>query len=434
MGDPGRRCSTCGRVYPADVMFCPGDGTPLSLRSLDSGPDPYKGQVLAGQFRLDALLGAGAMGRVYRAEQLGVERAVAVKLMHRDLAANNALVGRFRREARVLGSLRHPNLVEVLMLAEHDDAGLRVPFMALEYLDGMSLRSALAAQGALPLGRAQHLALQLSDAVGQAHQLGIVHRDLKPENLMLVQRGDDADFVKVLDFGVARVDDAKPSIATQAGSIFGSARYVSPEGAAGEQPGPAGDVYAIATILYECLAGKTPFEDASAVQVLVKQQSAVPAPLASQPRARDIPVEIAALVDRNLAKAPGERAADARTFGRALLATAKQAGLDADELLPHPTLLGTRAGRAVQSGTARGYRPLAAAAAREFDEAATTRVSGAAPELMTDAPPRAAPRRRVGAQRALVVLLCFVLGAGAALGIATRLGAFAARSTPGTAP
>ncbi|HEY4157747.1 MAG TPA: serine/threonine-protein kinase, partial [Polyangiaceae bacterium] len=344
MGDLGRRCSTCGLTYAADVIFCPADGTPLSVRALDSGPDPYLGRQLGTAFRLDALLGSGAMGRVYRAEQLGVERNVAVKLMHRDLADNGALVSRFRREARVLGSLRHPNLVEILTLSEFDDNGARIPYMALEYLDGMSLRSALAAQGALPLARALHIVLQLADAVGEAHRLGIVHRDLKPENLMLVQRGDDSDFVKVLDFGVARVDDAKPSIATQAGAIFGSARYVSPEGASGEQPGPAGDVYAIATILYECLAGHTPFDDPSAVQVLVKQQSATPAPLLSAPRANTVPAVVARLIDQNLCKSPGARAADARAFGRALLAAAQQAGLDAGELLPHPTLLGTRTG------------------------------------------------------------------------------------------
>src|SRR5258706_4471543 len=206
MGEPRRRCSSCGESYAEGVIFCPRDGSALSLRALDSGPDPYLGQTVAGAFRIEALIGTGAGGRVYRAHQLGVERNVALKIMHRDLAANQTLYARFRREARLAGSLSHPNLVAVFSLGELESDGVRVPFLALEYLDGLSLRSALSAQGTLSQARALHIMLQIADAVGVAHERGIVHRDLKPENIMLVQRGDDPDFVKVLDFGVARVD------------------------------------------------------------------------------------------------------------------------------------------------------------------------------------------------------------------------------------
>src|SRR6185369_13349387 len=153
MGEPRRRCSSCGESYAEGVIFCPRDGTALLTRSIDSGPDPYLGQTLRGEFRIDALIGAGAVGRVYRAHQLGVERNVALKIMHRDLAANAGLRARFEREARIAGSLFHPNLVNVLSLAEFEHDGLRIPFLALEHLDGLSLRSALLAQGALPPAR-----------------------------------------------------------------------------------------------------------------------------------------------------------------------------------------------------------------------------------------------------------------------------------------
>jgi eukaryotic-like serine/threonine-protein kinase len=254
MGVPQRRCSSCGESYAEGVIFCPRDGTALPSRSVDSGPDPYLGLILRAEFRVDALIGAGAVGRVYRAWQLGVERNVALKIMHRDLAANDGLRARFQREARIAGSLSHPNLVDVLSLAEFEHEGLILPFLALEYLDGLTLRSALLAQGAMPTARAVHVLLQIADALGEAHERGIVHRDLKPENSMLVRRGDDPDFVKVLDFGVARAEAQEyPPIATRAGAIFGSARYVAPECAAG---GPSALPSTVTTQSKSCSSNK----------------------------------------------------------------------------------------------------------------------------------------------------------------------------------
>lgn len=402
MGELRRRCSSCGESYAEGVIFCPRDGSALSQRALDSGPDPYLGQTIAGSFRVEALIGSGAVGRVYRAHQLGVERHVALKIMHRDLASNEALRSRFRREARVAGALTHPNLVSVLSLGELSNAGTQLPFLALEYLDGLSLRSALSARGALPLARAVHIMLQIADAVGEAHQHGIVHRDLKPENVMLVQRGDDPDFVKVLDFGVARVDHGDPSIATHAGAIFGSARYVAPECAAGGTSSASSDVYALATLFYECLSGTTPFDGENPVQILLKHQTEAVPPLLRGAGSAGIPESLAEFIERNLAKTAEARAPHARAFARELLEAAGSAGLD-------PGLA---------SLTRRGY-------AVESPQRATA--EGASAAKGSSAAPARAPAR--GAiKRAIVVLLCFALGAGAALGIATKLGAFADKS------
>src|SRR5450432_3974128 len=413
MGEPRRRCSSCGESYAEGVIFCPRDGSALSLRGADAGPDPYLGQILLGAFRVDALIGTGAVGRVYRAHQLGVERSVALKIMHQDLAASEAQQSRFRREARLAGSLSHPNLVSVLSLGELESAGTRVPFLVLEYLDGLSLRSALLAQGALPPARALHILLQIADAVGEAHQRGIVHRDLKPENVMLVQRGEDSDFVKVLDFGVARAEGGDlaiaATIATRAGAIFGSARYVAPECAAGGPASPQSDVYALATLGYECLTGATPFDGDNAIAVLLKQQSQAVPPLLGHNAGRATPRPIAQFIERNLSKSPSLRAANARSFARELLTAAGDAGLD-------PGLsMRTRRGYAVPDAIG--------------DVASVPRTSSNEPESVT---PRAPPRAPSGSatRRALFLLACFVFGVGAALGIAAQLGAFADKTTP----
>jgi hypothetical protein len=216
-------------------------------------------------------------------------------------------------------------------------------YIVMEYLDGLSLQSALAASGgSMPLPRALHVALQLCDAAGEAHAQGVVHRDLKPENVMLVHRADDPDTVKVLDFGIARLNWGEQSMATAAGLIFGTARYISPEGAHGEQVGPPGDVYAIATLTYQMLAGRTPFEGEQAVGLLVQQIHDAPPALRAIERATYVPEPIAAVVMRNLAKDPREREPDGRSLGRALLEAAKASGLSAEDLMSRSVLLGAR--------------------------------------------------------------------------------------------
>ncbi|HSN98510.1 MAG TPA: serine/threonine-protein kinase, partial [Candidatus Nanopelagicales bacterium] len=347
-----KSCPSCGERYDADVLFCPRDGTPLQSSRRGSAvaeADPYVGIELAGQISVQHLIGIGSMGRVYRAFQGGIDRDVAVKVLHRELSGNPELTGRFHREAKIASRLVHPNVVQVLMSGAIPRGGdARVGgelYLVMEHLDGITLLSALAAAGtggeesALPLLRALHIILQICDAVGEAHAQGIVHRDLKPENIMLVRRGEDPDFVKVLDFGIARLTWAdKSTVATQAGLIFGTAKYISPEGAEGQQVGPAADVYSIATMLYQCLAGRAPFEGDSPVALLVQHTHAPPPELRSVARASYVPAPIAQVIMQNLAKKPGERARDARALGRDLAMAARESGLDPDEITAHPGL------------------------------------------------------------------------------------------------
>ncbi len=339
MAEETKTCTTCGRRFADDALFCPKDGTALVPIAAGKGKDSFLGREILGHIEIRSLIGAGAMGRVYRAYQKGIDRDVAVKILHRDLAQNPDLVARFLREAKVASRLQHPNVVSVMLAGQLDDGTM---YLVMEFLDGISLHSALmAAGGQLPVARALHVALQICDAVGEAHHAGVVHRDVKPENVMLVQRGDDPDFAKVLDFGIARLagkDGHRTHLETQAGLVFGTARYLSPEGARGEPVGPPSDVYALATLAYQCLAGRTPFEHDSSVSLLVAQIHDPPPPLRTLPRAQHVHPAIEAAIMKNLAKSAAERDADGHAFGRALFEAAEAAGYDANELLQRPAL------------------------------------------------------------------------------------------------
>lgn len=351
-------CPSCGIRYPVDALFCPIDGTPLTTAAGSSGQsvDPYVGREILGHIEIKQLAGIGAMGRVYRAFQTGIDRDVAVKILHRELSTNQQLVARFHREAKVASRLQHSNVVHVLLTGQLPDGAM---YIVMEYLDGLSLQSALAgAGGAMPLPRALHVALQLCDATGEAHVQGVVHRDIKPENVMLVRRGDDDDFVKVLDFGIARLNWGNQSMATAAGLIFGTARYISPEGAQGETVGPQSDVYSIATLLYQMLSGRTPFEGEQAVALLVQQIHDPPPPLRSIPRAAYVPEPIADVVMRNLAKRPDDRDADARVLGRALLDAARASGMSPEELVSRAMMMSGRASGPVQIASMQRTRQL----------------------------------------------------------------------------
>jgi serine/threonine protein kinase len=387
---------------------------------LDDPNDPLVGRVIQDDLRIEELVGQGAMARVYRARQLRVDRDVAVKVLHPALLGDSTVVARFQREAIVAARIRHPHVVEVIGAGELPRARAEVPgepFLVVEFLHGPSLRDVLAgAGGALPLPRALHIVLQICDAVGEAHELHIVHRDLKPENVMLVKRGDDADFVKLLDFGLSRQSGANAGFETRAGSVLGTARYVSPEGARGDPAGPPADVYSIATMLFECLAGRTPFDAENPVALLVRRTQHTAMDVRSVPSGAHVPDALAAVLAASLARDVSLRPANARELGRRLFAAAIESGLAASDLLPRSTLLGTRS------------LPRPAALADVEPTAALPDPAPAREPLATAPAPSASPRaetrsrRPRAVSRVAVVAACFALGALGALGIATGVG------------
>jgi eukaryotic-like serine/threonine-protein kinase len=328
-----KKCPRCGKSNAPDAEYCPADGARLAGSGTgDPGADldPYVGTVVQGDIEIRALAGAGAMGKVYRAHQKGIDRDVAVKILHRELSGNASLVQRFHREAKIASRLQHPHVVEVYLAGQLADGAL---YIVMEFLEGTSLAAALAgAEGAMPLARALPIVLQLCDAVGEGHARGIVHRDLKPENVMLVRRADRSDWVKVLDFGIAKLNLGEQSMETAAGLIFGTARYISPEGAQGATVGPPGDVYSIAVILYQLLAGRTPFDGEQPVGLLIKHIHEKPPDLKTHGPARELPEPIARVVMENLAKDPASRAPNARAFGAALAAAARQANVSISDV------------------------------------------------------------------------------------------------------
>jgi eukaryotic-like serine/threonine-protein kinase len=255
------------------------------------------------RYELTSLLATGGMGQVWRARDLALERPVAVKVLRPTVAVDAAAVTRFEREARLSAGLAHPNIATV---HDYGEASLtpgrfgdRVAFLVMELVDGEPLSAVLQREGRLAPDRTLEIVRQTAAGLAAAHAAGVVHRDVKPGNLLL---GPDGS-VKITDFGIAWSRSSDPLTGT--GDVMGTAQYLSPEQAKGAMAGPASDVYALGTVAYECLAGRRPFEGASAVQVALMHANRTPDALPA-----DVPDRVRDLVARMLAKDPEERFAD----------------------------------------------------------------------------------------------------------------------------
>jgi len=291
------------------------------------------GQVVSNRYRIQKMIGEGGMGAVYLAEHTHMRKRVALKLLHAEMSQDEEVLARFRREAEAAAHVEHPNVAAATDFGQTEDGAF---FLVLEYVEGTSLRDVLKG-GALSPQRALHVARQIAFALERAHGGGIVHRDLKPENVMLVHKGDDADFVKVLDFGIAKVEPHPQRDTTQPltklGTILGTPEYMAPEQALGETVGPAADLYAVGVMLYEMLTGKHPF-DADDRMAVLSMHIVAPVPkMADRNPAIDIPSPIEDLVRRLLEKDAKQRPVGARALVDAIDIAAAQSGID----LPHVT-------------------------------------------------------------------------------------------------
>src|SRR3954453_1404939 len=218
------------------------------------------GMQLNGRYRLDAQIGAGGMSTVYRAFDSVLERRVAVKLMHREIAADTDQLERFRREARRVPQLPHPHIVGVIDAGEEDGR----PYIVFEYVEGETLKDRIRRMGRLPVDEAIAYAIEIARALGAAHARHIVHRDVKPQNVLIDEEGS----AKVTDFGIARTLDEEGLTAD--GRVLGTTDYVSPEQALGQHVTGQSDLYSVGIVLYEMLTGEVPFTGDSQVAVAMK--------------------------------------------------------------------------------------------------------------------------------------------------------------------
>src|SRR3954466_4268403 len=286
------------------------------------GDDPMMaGQVLAGRYELGERLGVGARSTVVRAFGDRLERDVAIKLLAEHLADDDQFVARFRREALSVARLVHPNIVEVF------DFGLDEPthrqYIVMELVRGRSGAEILRDEGVLELRDALSIVAQACRGLEYAHRNGVVHRDVKPGNLL---RGEDG-VVKLADFGIAKAFSDESSI-TQVGSVLGTAAYLAPEQAAGEQAGPAADLYALGVVAYQLMSGRLPYEAQSLTELALKQQREVPPPLHHVDPS--IPPALSVAVERALALDPRRRHASADAMRAAVIDGARGIGPDGD--------------------------------------------------------------------------------------------------------
>lgn len=334
-------CPQCGRQYAHGEKVCAVDQTPLQADTtiaVEAPADPMIGLTFDGKYRLDEKLGVGGMGTVYRATHLLIDRPVAIKVLNSRFVEDEAAQIRFRREARAAGRLQHANAVTVTDFGTTTDGYV---YIVMELLEGRTLREVLAHDAPLDTARAVSLMLQISAAVGAAHEAGIIHRDLKPANIFIVQRPSTPASVKVLDFGIAKLaaealeEDDRMTL-TQVGVMIGTPRYMSPEQCDGVQLTPASDVYSLGIILYEMLTGITPFTGSTPLAVAMKHSSSPPRPPSEI--VGTIPPAIESVVLHALEKNPNDRPANADEFRRELYATAEQLGLEHSSVLSAPSL------------------------------------------------------------------------------------------------
>jgi eukaryotic-like serine/threonine-protein kinase len=294
-------------------------------RAPESEVDPLIGRVLGGRYRIDTLLGSGSVGRVYAAEHVLMRKPLAVKILHAEHAKNPAIVARFEREATAAANIDHANVVAAMDFGRLDDGSV---YLALELVQGRNLRAEMA-RGPFGVRRALHVARQIALGLAAAHARNIVHRDLKPENIVLVEKDGDVDFVKVLDFGIAKLtDEGNKDALTKVGMVLGTMDYMAPEQALGKRVDGRADLYALGVVTYEMLCGARPYEGESAAAILQLQLTKSPPSLLERAPGLGIPPGVEARVMKLLAKEPKDRpafaAAVAAQFAELIAAVATE--------------------------------------------------------------------------------------------------------------
>lgn len=309
-----KTCPQCQVKYPDALDLCPRDGSalPAAQKIEADRSDPLIGTTIDGRYAIEARLGEGGMGVVYRAKHVLIDKPVAIKILRKEAAQDTAAVQRFIQEARSASRIGHSNIVDITDFGVLPDGHA---YFVMEFLQGPTLAQVLQ-DGPLDPIRVCHIAAQMARGLHAAHQKGIVHRDLKPENVFLLDREGQKDFVKIVDFGIAKVGSGQRL--TQVGMVLGTPEYMSPEQATGSETDHRVDQYALGCMMYEMLTGVVPFLCERPAQTLTKHVFEPVIPPRQRKPELNIPPSLEAVVMRTLAKKPTERFPSMRELETAL--------------------------------------------------------------------------------------------------------------------
>src|SRR5262245_8769541 len=314
-------CAGCQHAYVETALFCPNCGRPKVREAL---ADPLLGKLLGERFLVQELLGQGGSGTIYRAEHVTLRRKVAIKVLHTELSRDDLAVERFRREATTVAEIDNEHIVEIHDFGRTPDGRL---YLAMELLEGETLDTVLVREKQLSVERAADILIQVGEALMEAHAIGYVHRDLRPRNIYLAVRRGKANFIKLLDFGLAKLVETEGQAAsTSLGMTFGDPRYMSPEQARGDRIDRRADIYQLGCVAYEMLTGAPPFSGSRVFDILTKQVTEAPQPLPT--RRPGVPLWMEAAVAKMLAKDPENRFATTTRMVEAL-----RRGLDTGEVM-----------------------------------------------------------------------------------------------------
>lgn len=296
-------CLTCGKEFAEDVLLCPQDDELLTPIKADT----LIGTVLSGSYEILEKLGAGGMGLVYKARHILMKRMVAIKIMLPQLIASVSALKRFKQEAQAASSLNHPNILTVYDFGVTPDG---MPYLVMDFLEGTNLSKILEANQSLPMETAIDVFIQTCTGLSHAHRKGIVHRDLKPANIMLVEHEGRSNFVKIVDFGMAKIVgtmDGEGEDLTKSGEVFGSPLYMSPEQCMGKVLDARADVYSLGCVMYRVLTGVTAVSGATAIECFSNHVSGVLKPFAEVAPDAVYPPGLETIVFKAMAKDPADR-------------------------------------------------------------------------------------------------------------------------------
>lgn len=308
-----KSCPTCEATYPNTYAVCPQDGTPLVDVTAWS-----PGTLVRGKYRIISKVGQGGMGAVYKALHVAFDELRALKVITRELMADELFVKRFKHEAVITRKLQHPNAVRVDDIDEAEDGR---PFIVMEYIEGQSLKKLIQDHGALPVPRVCSIVKQVAAALDAAHALGLVHRDIKPDNIVLIETSE-GEQAKVLDFGIAKLKEGRAGATggmtlTGTGVVIGTPQYMSPEqamGKRGDQLDGRSDLYSLGVVMYQMLTGDLPFKADTTMEMLLAHLQKPPTPIHLMHPELQLPDAVASLVMKTLEKDRELRPADARAL------------------------------------------------------------------------------------------------------------------------